>query len=334
MAKLHNERITTLICVAAGGLTMIAQTTAPDQNFIRALRSLPTGIYYRDVAHFSSEKVETEFRNAAAQPELVADEEFMTNLLFLVRKRDIWTLHDDVARLIDSSKLKVRASVSALKTMVAIGDRNDLSAVDHKFSELLLTAVKDPRMEPEVLPWAERVGGPETFAVMGRALDVAINEQHSAQSANPPDFARISQLDRVRSSLENQRFVLKQKLDIDGLPESERSFTLTQLYMRRVGHLAVWSYKQLVDHPSPASAAGVRGFLSESAQSMIPKSATGEARSQLVLDLRLRGLCLLRKMGQATQQETDFIERNNVRIEQNPVFYDPACNWEDVLDSV
>ena len=56
-------------------------------------------------------------------------------------------------------------------------------------------------MEPEVLPWAERVGGPETFAVMGRALDVAINEQHSAQSANPPDFARISQLDRVRSSL-------------------------------------------------------------------------------------------------------------------------------------
>lgn len=310
----------------------MTQNTSVDRAFVQALQSSPTGIYYRDVAHYSSEKIETEFRNATAQPELVADEEFMANVLFLIRKREIRTLHDDVARLIQPGVLKPRASVSALKTMVSLGTPSDMSAVDRNFSELQRAALKDPHIQAEILPWAERVGGPQTLAVLRSELVTVTREQRAAESTNSPDFTKVSQLDRVRSSLENQEFVLKRKLEIDGMREPERAFTLTDLYMRRVGHLAIWSYKQLVDNPSPASAAGVRAFMSDSVKGMVPKSASGDAGSRLILDLRLRGLCLLLRMGQATPQETDFIEQYKSRIEQNPVFYRPNYDWEDVLD--
>lgn len=313
---------------------MMAQNTAPDQDFVSALRSLPTGIYYRDVARYSSEKVAAEFRNAVALPEMVADEDFMANVLFLIRKREIRPLRDDVGRLLSSGKLKPRASVSALKTMVAIGNQGDQVAVDRIFSELLKTALKTPQIEHQVVPWAERVGGPETLATMGTALDAATIAQRSAESAHPRDIAKISQLDRLRSSLANQQAVLTRKLEIGRMAESERAFALTELYLRRVGHLAVWAYKELVDDPSAASAAGVRAFLAGPVESMVPKSATGEAKAELLQGLRLRGLCLLMKMEQASPQERSLVEQNNARIAANPVFYQPKIDWEDVLDKL
>jgi hypothetical protein len=322
-----------LLYIVAGGLAIMTQTTAaPDPQFVRALHSQPSGIYYRDVDHFSSEKVATEFRKAVGIPELLADQDFMANVLFLIRKREIRALRDDVGQLVSSRSLQPRAAISALKTLTAIGGPDALSLIDRRYSELLNAALKDPKIQPDVLPWAERVGGPETLALLTKALSNAEAEQRSAERAEHPDFGKISQLDRVRSSLENQQAVLRQKLEISAAPEPGRTQSLVQLYLRRVGHLAFWSYKELVDHPSTQSADAIRAFLANSIQTMIPKTATGEARSELIQDLRLRGLCLLQTMKQATPQEIEYIQAHSARIDPNTAFYRPAYDWEDVLD--
>lgn len=313
---------------------MMAQNAPIDQDFVSALQSPPTGIYYRDVARFDNAKVIREFRIAVRQPDVLANEDFMSNVLFLIRKREIHELHDDVAALVATRVLKARPYVSALKTMVALGSADEQKVVDRRYSELLEAAIADPSTEHDVVPWAERLGGAQTLVVLIKALHAITAQQRAAEAETPPDFSRISQFDRLRSSLENQSDDLKQKLDAEGLAGSERAELLADYYMRRVGYLAVWSYKELVDHPSAASAAGVRQFLSGSVQKLVPKGAEAEERAQYLYNLRLRGLCLLQKMGQATAEEDALAERNKERIAENPVFYTPAYDWEDVLDTL
>ena len=311
---------------------MMAQDVAPDTAFVTSLKTKITGRFFADVARWQPAKIEAEFRKIAARPELLAEEELMSNLMFLVRKREIKSLVDDVGRLAGQHALKPTAQISALKTMTALGGERDRALADQMFSQLLTASLKEPGRDLEFVLAAARVGGPETLAVLRRALDAIKHGQQSAERANPPDFIRISQLDKLRSAIDTESFTLNRKLEVLALPESSRALEMTGLYLRRAGYLAYWSYKELVDPATPGEAAGVRRFLKERAETLIPKSAVGEKRATTLADIRLRGLCLLEAMKQAEPAEIRFLEQNKAIIDARPEFFRPSHDWEDVLD--
>jgi hypothetical protein len=60
-----------------------------------------------------------------------------------------------------------------------------------------------------------------------------------------------------------------------------------------------------------------------------------EARSKDELDLRLRGIALLEKMGATlTPDEVRLMRSNESIVSSRQPFFYPACTWEDVLDVV
>jgi hypothetical protein len=67
-----------------------------DPRFVTSLKRNISGIYFGQVAHYTPAEIEREFRKAVLDDVLVADEEFMHNLLFLVRKREVSSLREDV----------------------------------------------------------------------------------------------------------------------------------------------------------------------------------------------------------------------------------------------
>src|SRR5579871_4017421 len=88
-----------------GGYLMAQPPNSVDPQFIDSLKTDISGIYFSQVAHYTPEKIAEEFRKAVRDPALTADEQVMGNLLFLVRKKVVADLREDVARLVASNKL-------------------------------------------------------------------------------------------------------------------------------------------------------------------------------------------------------------------------------------
>src|SRR5579871_5285656 len=85
--------------IAAGGIFVMAQTMdRVDPDFVTALRTNISGIYFGQVAHYQPAEIEREFRKAVHDPALMGDEEFASNLMFLTRRKEVRGLHDDLKR--------------------------------------------------------------------------------------------------------------------------------------------------------------------------------------------------------------------------------------------
>jgi hypothetical protein len=259
-------------------------------------------------------------------------------LTFLVRKKEIADLRGDVQRLAAGNKLKPAAQVSALKTIFAIGNENDRSAVDSTLSQAL-TGLAESRESPGASPYvaaAERIGGPKTLATLRTLLSDAVNRQRASEQHDKDKPQFISQLDKVTTSLEAKVFTLHRKLDILGKPEPDRTAELARIYLQRSPELSCWSRKELLSRPSFESAEIVRSVVTHEISSFLPAGGLEPGtRAKMELDLRLRGIALLQDMRAPLQPEDEkLLQDNHPMIQSRGPFFHPRCDWEDVLDEV
>ena len=309
-----------------------------DKEFVAALRTSISGIYYVQVEHYTVAKVITEYRKAVQDGVLLADDVFMQNLHFLVRKKEIVDLRGDVQRLAASNKLKPGAQASALKTLFAIGSENDRSAIDYTLSQAL-TQFRQSGDSSSTSPYvaaAERIGGPRTLGVLQQLLSDAENRQRAREQRNRNKPELIGQLDKLRASLEAEVFTLRHKLDILGKPQPERTAELTRTYLQRSPELSCWSHKELLSQPSLETAGIVRNIITREIASFLPSGGLEPGdRARLELDLRLRGITLLQDMKAPLQPEDEKLLRDNHQIIQSRgPFFHPKCDWEDILDEI
>jgi hypothetical protein len=307
-----------------------------DQNFVIALKTSISGIYYGQVEHYTAAEVITNYRKAVEDRELLADEVFMQNLHFLVRKKAIVELRGDVERVVASNMLKPQAQVSALKTLFALGDENDRRAVDNMVSQALSGLSKSdgsPGASPYVAA-AERIGGPRTLVALQQLLSDAVNRQRASEQHNASEPELIGRLDKERASLEAKVFILHQKLDILSKPQTQRSAELARTYLQRSPELSCWSHEELLSQPSPETAEIVRNVVAHEIPSFLPPRGLDPGdRAKLELDLRLRGLALLQDMKAPLGPEDEkLLNDNQQMIQSRGPFFHPKCDWEDVLD--
>jgi hypothetical protein len=121
-------------------------------------------------------------------------------------------------------------------------------------------------------------------------------------------------------------------MEVTGLPEADQAAAMVNHYLRRSGHLGFWAYKELVDHPTPVAAGAVRAFIHGNVRSLVPAGLPEEQRSEMVQDLRLRGLCLLEAMKALRPEEQEFLARYEAVLTARKEFFRPGYDWEDVLD--
>src|SRR5262249_22996557 len=117
-------------------------------------------------------------------------------------------------------------------------------------------------------------------------------------------------------------------------PEPQRSAQLARVYMSRPALLTCWAYRELLAGASPQSRDAVRDVVTRLLPSFLPSGGqTPEARSRDELDLRLRGITLLEKMGaMLTPDQVHLMQSNEALVRSRQPFFYPACTWEDVLD--
>lgn len=316
----------------------MAQTTATvDPQFIAALRHSITGIYFRDVSHFTPEYIQQEFRIAITQPTLVADEEVMGNLLFLIRKWEIRSLRGDVVTLVEQQRLKNRAQISALKTLFAIGTVDDRAKLDSRVAADIERNMVSSGVD-DTLEWvntAARIGGPMSLTALGQLESSATSQQAHLEATKPTDHAGIERCDKLRSGVNKERSVLSRKLRIEALPEAERDLQYLTSYVRRDGHLGYWGFKQMVDHPSPTAVDVVHRFVQSGAERLLPKGGISPERANSVAnEYRIQALYLLLAMkvplAPTEQQLLEAFETAN-RKAGRPISR-PQYDWEDVLD--
>ena len=341
MSRSHVRNMLTRLSIAIflmEGLTMAqAPTTQPcDPAFVTTLRADITGRFITHVARYSNDDVVREYRAAAQDSTLVADEAFMHNLMFLVRKRDIAELHDDVRETLDHRALLPRAQVSAMKTLYALGGEDDRKALDDRvFSMLKRDLVRtDPLARSELLLWADRIGDTQTLAVLRDFLKIAQQRQKDLEQNAPDNHPAISRTDGVRGRLENQVSRLKARLDLLQLAETDRAVKLAELYLSRAGQLGFWGYVWLVKHPTPEAIDGVRRYVSRNVGALLPaRGLVAEERNEMLLELRLRGVCLLETMGATLDAgETQMLTDNAELLIERAEYFRPMHDWEDVLD--
>jgi len=309
-----------------------------DPAFVDALKTNISGIYFRQVEDYTAQEIEVQFRKAVQDPALLADEEFMQNLMFLVRKREVANLHDDVWKIVTGNRLTPPAQVSALKTAFALANEGELGVIDSMEAEAVAVVVQKAS-PPESSPFvgaADRIGGARTLVALNRLLFDAANRQRTAEQQTPGELARIGQLDKVRAGLQGQAGVLSRKQEILAKPDAHRIADLTRVYMRRSADLKCWAYRLLVEAPTPDSIAVVQQVVSLELPTFLPLSGQSkEEQAKAELDLRLRGIALLEKMGAPLQDEETQLLRDHFQMMQarEPFFY-PTCDWEDILDRV
>jgi hypothetical protein len=322
--------------ITGGGPAMSQTPNKVDSEFVASLKNNISGIYYRQVEDIPSEKITTEFRNSVQDSSLVADPEFMQNLCFLIRKRELRGLSAEVERLLAGRKLKPEADASAMKTLYALGNDSVRQTIDDRLSKLLQDWFRKPNnIEPSsYLDAAERIGGEKTLAVLKQAYLEATARQRQAERDEPNDHLRMGQLDKRRAELEEKVHTLSQKQEISAKNEAERAAEMTSLYIRRVKHLSYWGYKELADNPSPGSIAAVRAFLSRGVESLLSAGGMSpEDRSKRLLDYRLRGIGLLEAMkAQLSPEEQGLQQDHATLIESREEYFQPHYDWEDVLD--
>lgn len=317
-------------------MAQVSTAPAPDAAFVAILSASIQGIFFSQAAGFSPQKIEEEFRKAVEHSDLLNDETFMSNLLFLVRKREVRALREDVRRLVEGSRLKPAADISAVKSLYALGDAADRAYVDKRVSTELKRCMSAPDAMSlqDIVRWAGRVGGEQTLAVMREYQVEATRRQAEAEKQTPNDFDRIVQIDQLRGRLTNSASELGRKLDLEKLAEPVRAASMTEHYLRRSGHLGYWSYKRLVDQPTDLSIAAVREFLDRKIGSLLPTGGiTVEEGEELTRDYRLRGVCLLQAMkAKLTPQENKLLLENATMLKEREEFFWPKHDWEDVLD--
>jgi hypothetical protein len=310
------------------------QATEPvDADFVKALSSGIHGIFSTQIQRFDSPKVEAEFRKAVHDPKLSADERFMDNLMFVVRKKNIVALRADVETALNSLPLKPDPEVSAMKTLYALGGDRERSIVDERFARKLFAELKSSEIPAgPYLPNAERVGGARTLAVLQNSLTDAQNRQKQAEQNTPSDHVRIGQLDKVRSSIELQALMLSRKAKLLAQPSPQREHDMVRLAMERTGHLSFWAYREAIRLATPATPGAVREFLTQEIQAVVPKAGLSpEQRDQQLQQTRLRAVLLLEDIHAALQpEEKKLLEENAALIKENPGMYKP--DWEKVLD--
>lgn len=317
----------------------MAQTTtapAPDAAFVATLRANIQGIYFSTAAGYSPAKIEEEFRKAVQSRELRNDETFMTNLMFLVRKREVSALRDDVRRVVEETRLPPAADISTLKTLYALGDGADRATVDKRVSiDLKRQMVATDALEmSEIVRWGGRIGGEQTLAALRDYQAEATRRQQDAEKTSTNDFERIVKIDQLRNRLTNEVSELGRKLDLEKLPEPVRAASMTEHFLRRSGHLGYWSYKYLVDHPTDLSIAAVREYLDRKIGGLLPLGGiSADEGAELTRDYRLRGVCLLQKMkAKMTPQESKMLLDNSAMLKEREEFFWPNHDWEDALD--
>jgi hypothetical protein len=262
----------------------------------------------------------------------------MSNLLFLVRMKEVSSLRDDVWRLVAGKHLEPAVQVSGLKTVFALGGPNERDAVDRMEAEALAELVQfgqSPEGSPFVPP-ADRIGGPRTLVALRRLHSDAANRQAAATQQSPDNHALISRLDKVRAGLQRQVADLTRKTGILAKPEPGRTAELTRVYMKRPAYLTCWAYRELIGEASPASRAVVQDVITREIPTFLPSGGQSpETRSKAELDLRLRGIALLQKMGAPLSPDrTQLLNENYLMMKAREPYFYPRCTWEEVLDLV
>lgn len=305
-----------------------------DPQFVQKLKGNISGIFFASVSGYTPEKIEQEFRKAITHDDLVADETFMDNLMFLVRKREVKSLHDDVDRMLMKG-LKPRAEVSTMKTLYALGSQNDRLKVDDRLSSHLENQLKRGEMAPSpYLEWSERIGGSKTLEVLKRVNEEASARQKQIEKASPDDHTKIADMDQMRSSAENKAYYLSLKLNLMAMGESERAAPMVKYYLQRTPFLGFMGYKELVNKPTPVTIEAVRVFIDGRLTELLPVNGlTPEHRTQLLRDYKLRGLLLLQAMkAKLTTDEEKFLAEHAKLLEDRKEFSQDGYDWEDVLD--
>jgi hypothetical protein len=328
-----------ILLMAAGGVYVMAQTIEKaDPSFVTALKTNISGIYFGQVAHYRPAEIEREFRKAVQDPALAGDEEFMTNLMFLVRMKEVRNLRDEVLRLVAAKQLKPGAQVSGLKTAFAIGGLADRDAIDKMEAEALVELAESGK-SPGGSPFSEasdRIGGPRTLTALQRLQSDAMKRQTAAEHESPDDHALIGGLDKVRARLQGQVADLSRKVKVLAQPEPQRTADLARVYMARPAYLTCWAYRELIGGASPASWAIVQDVVTHEIPTFLPSSGQSpEIRSKAELDLRLRGIALLQKMGAPLPPDAaQLLKENYLKIKAREPYFYPECTWEEVLDLV
>jgi hypothetical protein len=322
-----NAGFLSAVLFLAGGVVMAAVPV--DQEFLKKLATPINGIYFSQVEHYTPEKIETEFRAIVNDPGLASKTALMANLLFLVRKKEVKALRPDVERVVETLPLEPIALVSAMKTLYAIGDDRDRALVDQRFARRLFSDLKAADGPPSpFLAAAERVGGAMTLQVLRSAIPDAQAKQRQAEQTTPGNHLKIGQLDKVRAAVENQATTLERKMKILAMPAKEREAAWLRLYLGRAGHLGFWAYQELRRNASPQTADGIRYFLHQELNSVLPPAGLSEQdRNKRLEDLYLRGLLLLKGIGAAlTPEEQKLLDEHQEQADVH------IPDWEDTLD--
>ncbi len=314
---------------------MSQTASSVDPDFVTTLKADIFGKYYLQAERFSPETVEREFRKAVKERDLVADEGFMTNLMFLVRKKEVHALRDDVTRVLFAN-LKPNADVSTMKTLYALGEDKERAVVDDRLSQYLRRRLQSPDgITPSpYLDSADRIGGKKTLDVLKEGLADASRRQTEAEKAAPDDHAHISQLDKLRSELDTKVTYLSRKLDIAAKSEADRAMAMAEQYIGQRRYLDVWAYKELVAHSTPVAIDAVRSFVSWRLSSVLPAGGLSvQERGKLMRDYQIRGVCLLQDMGaKLTPEEQKVLTDNPALLQEPGGYYRPNIDWEAVLD--
>ncbi|MFQ5462501.1 MAG: hypothetical protein ACE5E5_07720 [Phycisphaerae bacterium] len=314
---------------------MAQTTTQPEPDFVTTLKADIHGVYYSQAEAFSNETIIREFRKAVQDHALLADEGFMDNLMFLVRKKEVSELADDAAEVLRKGSLKPVAEASAMKTVHALGGDQERQEVDVRLSKQLKRDLRDIAgisTSPH-LAAADGVGLKQTLEVINGGLTEAVKQQREAERATPDDHVLIGRLDQGRSLLETKAFVLTRKLEALAQDDVQRATLMAEFYLKPTRHLDAWAYKELVRNPSADTIDAVRKFVSQRLSTLIPSGLKDKERTNLRLQAQLRGVCLLETMrATLTEVEQKLLVEHEEMLNQQTRFFRPAFDWEDVLD--
>lgn len=314
---------------------MTANVTSADPEFISVLKSDIQGMYWSEAAKFTPEQIEREYRNIVQDHKLRGKEGLMSNLMFMVRKREVTALRDDVFQEYRVGNLPPEAVLSAAKTVVAIGGDRERETVDRDWADKLRKEWQRPDglTDSRTLDVADRVGGEKTLAALNELYPQAQQSQKEAETAPSPDFEEIKRLDRIRSAIATKRTILEKRLQVQALGQKERMTELASLFVGRQRFHEAWAYKALRAAPADDAIVGVRAAMNRAASLVPQRGLPAEQREAYLLDARLRAVCLLEELKAAlTVEEQTLLADNADRIRANESLYRPAYDWEDVLD--
>lgn len=331
-----NFRLLCGILFFESGCLMCAAAQPSDPEFVSNLKKDISGIFFPAADKYSDKQIEDEFRKAVEDRGLLRDEQFVDNLMFLVRKKEVCALRADVERVSSDAALKARAEVSALKTWYACGDQADRDKIDNRLVARLKQQKQrfDELETTPALKWADRIGGPKTMELLKQWHKEVAQKQQEAETQTPDEHMHIGRLDKMRSSLDTKIFDMSRRIGVAGQGEVDRASAMAELYLGRAGMLGYWAYKELVRQPTPGAVQGVRRFVSQKLSTLVPaEGVSQDERSEMLKNNRLRGLCLLQAMGeQLNRTEQAFFDQHAEEVEERKAYFRPDYDWEDVLD--